>query len=68
MICTPEEARQKECPMMQKKCDAEKCMAWKLHLVEGTHPDGWRWDRFPAPPPSPPLVLTGKGYCGMAKI
>ena len=67
MIYTAEEARQKECHVMQKKCVAENCMAWKPHFVRGTHPEGWRWNGFPAPPPPPPDIPTGKGYCGLVK-
>lgn len=62
MICTSEEAKQKICCMMTKKCTGEDCMAWKIHYVSG---EQQKFNGFPPPPPKP--VKTNMGYCGHIK-
>jgi hypothetical protein len=51
MICKPEEAKDYQCCTMQKACEGNKCMAWRV----------WHeTDKASA------KIATDKGYCGLA--
>lgn len=49
-----------QCCVMDKKCEGSNCMAWTWELVRD--PTYTPTGRFLSPPP--PMVKSGKGYCG----
>ena len=57
MILTEEEAQNKHCPYLDKKCIGSDCMAWKWHYKEYFKDEGFK----------PYYTKTNKGFCSKGK-
>lgn len=65
MIVESSEAYAYKCCAMDKQCEGNRCMAWKIHwVVQAADQVAFQKARFV---PVPKFEDSGKGYCGLMK-